>query len=95
MTRAFGRNTQGNLMDYDLRPLPEIDDLHFIARRVWFPSLYPVIGQFPFRGDGSEIRVLPRYEGQAKVYAELYRQEFGKDVTVNVDPEATNGTACF
>ena len=33
-----------------------------------------------FNADGSTIAVLKKYERQAKKYAELYQQEFGKEV---------------
>ena len=95
LQRVFGKRTQGNLMDYDRTPLPEIDELHFIATGMKLPILYKIVGQFPRGGDGSEIRVLPEYQEKAENYAQLYEQTFGKKTTVTVDPNADAGTPCF
>ena len=58
-------------------------------------SLEEYIGRFKFPGDangpkvidGSEIFVAEKYLDKAKIYAELYEKEFGKDVTIFVDDE--------
>ncbi|MEK6819219.1 MAG: hypothetical protein AABY10_04795 [Nanoarchaeota archaeon] len=89
LKKAFGATARGNLADSDELPLRRANYLHFIATGIPLPLLYHIVGQFPRGGDGSEIRVLPKYEAQARNYTALFEQMFQKQATVIVDSEAS------
>ena len=95
LTTAFRRKTSGNLDSLDSLPLPEINQLYLIATRKRIPPFSTVVGQFPKGGDGSTVRVLPKYEKEILKYAALYELERSQEVKVILDPKADHGTACF
>ena len=90
---AFGSRFAGNFGDSDTTPLPRINWLQFIVNRR-FLGYHKIIGKFD-SDDGSSIRVLPEYASQAKTYAEMFESQFGKGVTVNIDPVANGGGPYF
>jgi len=89
LKKAFGVTTKGNLMDYDRYPLPQQDELGFIAKGLPFPLFYSIIGKFT-NSDGSELSVLPKFAEKAKKYAKLYEELIGKNVILIIDPRADN-----
>ncbi len=85
LQKAFGFRFAGNFDGYEI-PLSKTNELVFIVNRR-FLGLHKVIGQFD-SDDGSSIRVLPEYASQARMYAEMFKTRFGKEVTVNLDSKA-------
>jgi hypothetical protein len=86
--QAFGKGFKGNY-DYayhsggSIEGLKEISRLCLIGRKKF--SYYASIGQLGNRyygGDGSAIAIFQEHESEAKKYAELYRQNTGREVTI-------------
>ena len=89
LQKVFGRTARGNLMDFDSYPLPEQSELYLIARGIGLPVFYKIIGQFT-KNDGSEVKVLPKFEENMRKYASLFEKQFGSKVNVIVCTDATH-----
>ncbi len=85
LRKVFGVFAKGDCMRSKGFPLTRIRSLGFIAKGISLPFFYMVVGEFT-KEDGSELRILPKYEKKGKEYGKLYKRKFGKDVILTLDP---------
>lgn len=83
---AFGKRTRGDYSVFS-EGFNFSQGLETIYEKSTFGFLYRYIGHFNSIGgstDGSSLSVREKYLAQAKIYAELYEKEFGKEVRIKV-----------
>lgn len=88
--KAFGKHFFGNhcpIIDELGADQIRGEKLERISKRTWLPlpwilETYISAGEFTAE-DGSSLKVYPEYFSQAKKYAELYKQETGKNVSIS------------
>jgi len=78
----FPRKIKGN-RDFCSLGSVKIKYLKDIFELRWFGLFEAPIGEFTSK-DGSALEISPVYEGQAQVYAQLYKARYGKDVNINL-----------